>query len=72
VAREIDKAGGSGLPVKVDVSDREAVRQAALTSRTQLGEVTLLFNNAGIMPCKPLLSHTEEEVEKVSSVYLLL
>ena len=28
-------------------------------------QVTLLFNNAGIMPCKPLLAHSEKEVEKV-------
>jgi len=68
VVDEMEKLGGSGLAVLVDVSDREAVRRGALTSRTQLGEVTLLFNNAGIMPCKPFLSHTEKEVEKVFAV----
>ena len=70
----------------MDVSDREAVRKAALTTRTQMGEVgepfliifglkeniflqvTLLFNNAGIMPCKPLLAHSEKEIEKVAKL----
>ena len=32
---------------------------------SSLGQVTLLFNNAGIMPCKPLLDHSEKEIEKV-------
>jgi len=68
VLDEVEQMGGSGLALKVDVSDREAVRRAALTTRTQLGEVTLLFNNAGIMPCKPLLQHSEKEIEKVFSV----
>lgn len=68
VVREVEKLGGSGLPVKVDVSDREAVRRAAQYTRTQMGEVTLLFNNAGIMPCKPLLAHSETEIEKVFAV----
>jgi len=68
VVCEIEEQAGSGLPIKVDVSDREAVRKAALTTRTQMGEVTLLFNNAGIMPCKPLLAHSEKEIEKVFAV----
>jgi len=71
VLKELEEQGGSGIALKVDVSDREAVRRAALTTRTQLGEVSLLFNNAGIMPCKPLLSHTEKEVEKVFSVNVM-
>merc|ERR1719210_2334341 len=30
-----------------------------------MGEVTLLFNNAGIMPCKPFLNHSQAELEKI-------
>jgi len=65
---ELEKMGGQGMVVVVDVSDREAVRNAAMVTRSQLGEVTLLFNNAGIMPCKPMLSYSEKEVEKIFAV----
>jgi len=65
---ELEKMGGQGMVVVVDVSDREAVRNAAMVTRSQLGEVTLLFNNAGIMPCKPMLSYSEKEIEKIFAV----
>merc|ERR1712130_838086 len=65
---ELEKIGGQGMAVLVDVSDREAVRNAAMVTRAQLGEVTLLFNNAGIMPCKPMFSYAEREIEKIFAV----
>jgi len=65
---EMEKAGGQGMVVVVDVSDREAVRNAAMVTRSQMGEVTLLFNNAGIMPCKPVLNYSEKEIEKIFAV----
>ena len=66
--RTVKERGGQALVVLADVSDREAVRRAALFTRTEMGEVTLLFNNAGIMPCKPIMSYSESEVEKIFSV----
>lgn len=65
---ELEKLGGQGMVVVVDVSDREAVRNAAMVTRAQLGEVSLLFNNAGIMPCKPFLNYSEKEIEKIFAV----
>ena len=55
-AELVERAGGQALPLVVDVSEREAVRRAACSTRQQLGEVFLLFNNAGIMPCKATVS----------------
>ena len=60
--------GGEGMVVAVDVSDRDAVRSAALMTRTEMGEVTQLFNNAGIMPCKPFQSFSPQEIEKIFGV----
>eukprot|EP00092_Neocalanus_flemingeri_P020135 GFUD01021797.1.p1 GENE.GFUD01021797.1~~GFUD01021797.1.p1 ORF type:complete len:312 (-),score=88.57 GFUD01021797.1:456-1391(-) len=65
---ELEKEGGQAMVVVVDVSDREAVRNAAMVTRSQMGEVTLLFNNAGIMPCKPVFNYTENEIEKIFAV----
>ena len=64
----LEQLGGEGLALEVDVADREAVRRAALETRTQMGEVTLLFNNAGIMPCKPFMQYSQREVEKIFDV----
>jgi len=65
---ELEKEGGQAMAVVVDVSNREAVRNAAMVTRSQMGEVTLLFNNAGIMPCKPVFSYSEKEIEKIFAV----
>lgn len=67
----LEAEGGTGLAVTCDVSDREAVAKAAQFSRVQLGEVSVLVNNAGIMPCKPFLQFSPSEVEKVLSVNVL-
>jgi len=53
------------------VSDKKAVEAAANTTVDKLGDVTLLINNAGIMPCKPLLSFSYHEVEQQFSVNIL-
>jgi len=66
--KELEEMGGEAMAAVVDVSDREAVRSAAGLTRSELGEVTLLFNNAGIMPCKPMLEYTEKEIEKIFAV----
>jgi len=66
--KELMEMGGEALATVVDVSDREAVRSAAGLTRSKLGEVTLLFNNAGIMPCKSILDYTGKEIEKIFAV----
>ena len=65
---EMKSLGGEGMVLVVDVSDKEAVHKAAEETISQMGEVTLLFNNAGIMPCKPFLSYSQKEVEKIFDV----
>ncbi len=65
---EMKSQGGDGMMLVVDVSDKEAVHKAAEETISQMGEVTLLFNNAGIMPCKPFLTYSQKEVEKIFDV----
>jgi len=71
VAEEIREIGGKAIAVTVDVADKKAVEDAAFITTDKLGEVTLLINNAGIMPCKPLLSFSCSEVETQFSVNVL-
>jgi NADP-dependent 3-hydroxy acid dehydrogenase YdfG len=47
-AATIDQAGGAAVPAPLDVSDLEAVRNAADTIDRRFGRLDLLVNNAGI------------------------
>jgi len=48
VVAEIEAGGGRGLALPADVTDANAVRQAADTLRTELGPIDVLFANAGV------------------------
>lgn len=47
VAREIGAAGGTAMPVYLDVTDEESVARAFERVRAGLGPVDILVNNAG-------------------------
>jgi NAD(P)-dependent dehydrogenase (short-subunit alcohol dehydrogenase family) len=47
VAREISSRGGTALPVSLDVADEASVRACFGKVRAELGNVTILINNAG-------------------------
>ena len=40
------------LAIKLDVSDREAIRESAVSCRQKFGDVDILINNAGIVQGK--------------------
>ena len=62
VADEISAAGGTTLPLRVDVSDEDSVASCFEKTRTELGEVTILVNNAGTpgVPLPVAATETEE------------
>jgi NADP-dependent 3-hydroxy acid dehydrogenase YdfG len=49
LARRITEAGGTALPLALDVTDRDSVQRVATTVGEQLGRVDLVFANAGVM-----------------------
>ena len=53
---------------KVDVSDPNAVQQAAQHVLNDLGHVDILINNAGIVVGKPFHAHTTEDIERTIAV----
>lgn len=59
------------LTFRCDVTDRAAVMEMAQKVKREVGDVTILVNNAGIMPCKSLLDHTENEVRLMFGVNTL-
>ena len=61
VADAIDAQGGRAWAVQADVSDPQAVRSLFDTVEAQLGPVSVLVNNAGVMPSLlPRLADTDD------------
>jgi NAD(P)-dependent dehydrogenase (short-subunit alcohol dehydrogenase family) len=64
-AREIEAAGGESLPIACDVTRSDNVAAAVATAETELGPLTILVNNAGVVVSKPLFEHTEADWDHV-------
>lgn len=47
LAKEIEKSGGTAVPVPVDMTDAEAITAAVSQAERELGPVNILVNNAG-------------------------
>ncbi|KAG6441858.1 hypothetical protein O3G_MSEX002081 [Manduca sexta] len=62
---------GKAHRYECDVTDRDAVNALAEKIRREVGEVTMLVNNAGIMPCKPLLQQSVKEIRSTFDVNIL-
>jgi 3-oxoacyl-[acyl-carrier protein] reductase len=70
VAQEIEGFGRKSKAVKVDVSQREAVRRLVSEAVSLLGKIDILVNNAGIIRRGTFLEHDPQEWEKVLNVNL--
>lgn len=70
VVEEIQAAGGRALAVRVDVRDEDAVHDAIERIVSELGEPTVLVNNAGIIRDNLLFRMTVEEWDAVMDVHL--
>lgn len=64
-AREIAAEGGSCLPFALDVTRQDSVAAAVAAAEAELGPLTILVNNAGVVISKPVLEHTEAEWDHV-------
>lgn len=54
-----------------DVSDRQSVLATAKKVKEEAGEISILINNAGIMPAHPLEQHTEEEIRNIMNINVI-
>lgn len=70
VAGEIRGLGGNAFPVTLDVTDASSVREAVGRTETELGPITTLVNNAGVVISKPLLDHDEDDWDRVMDTNL--
>jgi all-trans-retinol dehydrogenase (NAD+) len=54
-----------------DVSSRDDVLRVAEEVRHKVGDVTILINNAGIMPTHPFLEHTTDEIQRIMNINVM-
>ena len=63
--------GVSAHAYTVDISNRTQVDDAASKVKAKVGDVTVVINNAGIMPIRPFLSHSPSELESLYGINVL-
>uniref|UniRef100_A0A336LVA3 Short-chain dehydrogenase/reductase 3 n=1 Tax=Culicoides sonorensis TaxID=179676 RepID=A0A336LVA3_CULSO len=61
----------SAFQYKCDVSNRDEVLAVAKKIQMEVGDVTVLVNNAGIMPTHPIEQHTSEEIRKIMDINVM-
>jgi len=66
----IREAGGKAIAVVGDAADADAVAESAARTRAQLGEITILVNNAGVSSYVPFTSLTEDVWDRIIGVNL--
>jgi 3-oxoacyl-[acyl-carrier protein] reductase len=70
VAADVDDAGGSGVAVRADVTDHDAVGEMVETVRDRFGAVDVLVNNAGVTSDTTFSRMSREEWLQVIDVHL--
>jgi NAD(P)-dependent dehydrogenase (short-subunit alcohol dehydrogenase family) len=65
LAAEITASGGRAMPVYLDVTDKNSVREAAEATAAELGAITLLVNNAGVSGQKAIKDISSSDYDLV-------
>ena len=62
VTKEIKSAGGVVHPYKCNLRDRNEIHNTAEKVKQEVGEVSLLVNNAGIVTGKKFMDCTDQDI----------
>ena len=62
---QIKSAGGKGLAVKMDVTQKQEIDDAVKKAVEAYGRLDILLNNAGVVESSPFLELTEQSWDKV-------
>ncbi|XP_039962228.1 estradiol 17-beta-dehydrogenase 11-like [Bactrocera tryoni] len=69
--KDIKAYGGEAYAYTCDVTKRDAINALAEKVRQEHGFINIVVNNAGIMPCHPILEHTETEIRTMFDINVL-
>ncbi|HSB82520.1 MAG TPA: glucose 1-dehydrogenase [Candidatus Methylomirabilis sp.] len=69
-AAEIRGLGGKAVAVTLDVTDAASIREGVARTEAELGPITILVNNAGVVVGKPLFEHDENDWDRVMDTNL--
>jgi len=69
-AKAIADAGGTSLAITADCADRAAIEAAATETRSKLGRITILVNNAGVAPFVKFLDVDDDDLDRVLHINL--
>jgi NAD(P)-dependent dehydrogenase (short-subunit alcohol dehydrogenase family) len=61
VAKEIERLGRKGLPLRADVTDPGAVDRMLQEAEAAMGPIEILVNNAGVLKRTPFLEISQDE-----------
>ncbi|WP_439133565.1 SDR family NAD(P)-dependent oxidoreductase [Pseudomaricurvus sp.] len=70
IVEELKAMGRKVVLCQVDVSSRKSIEAAAATTRSELGPINILVNNAGISPEEDFVDISDEELDKVIDINL--
>ena len=70
IAAELDASGSRALGVRLDVKQRESMRQAIEGAHAKWGRLDILVNNAGVTPVRPFFELEDEEWDDVLATNL--
>ncbi|KAE8631026.1 hypothetical protein XENTR_v10001050 [Xenopus tropicalis] len=70
-AEKCRKGGAKVYTYVVDCSKREEINTAANKVKQEVGDVTILINNAGIIFCADVLTLQDQQIEKIFEVNIL-
>lgn len=71
VAAEIRTDGGIAYAYCCDISSEKAVESLSLRVVREVGDVTILVNNAGILHCQPIMCLNSQQIKRTFEVNLL-
>jgi len=69
-AANLRSSGANVLEIALDLRDRPAVDAAIETTRSQIGSIDVLVNNAGVYPRQSFLEMSEQEWDDMQSINL--
>lgn len=70
VVKEIERTGGEGLALKLDVTSEEEIKEAVKRTKEKFGRIDVLVNNAGIFIQQELDRMETAAIDRILSVNL--